>query len=218
MGSPRMLAPRALGEERASLQAAGDRGGRPLDRALALLGLAAELAVDDGAAQAAFAWLLVGSTPSVWAKVQRRPAPAGSWRTADGTSSGPCGPRARAGFGFACAARPGPGDERGRRPAGRRANVGRSRDLESSPNLICSAMPRCGQEVAKQVRPAKLSLAGIEVVVAAPAIRADDPGEALAEQRPASKAAAGRDPEDCGPGGQGARNVCRGGFPARLSC
>src|SRR5450756_1149428 len=63
-----------VGKERAALQAAGDRGReQPRDGALALLGLAAqrELAVDHRAAQAALAWLLVGSTPGTLAKLQR---------------------------------------------------------------------------------------------------------------------------------------------------
>jgi hypothetical protein len=60
MGSPSDVGAEDVGEvdeERASLQAAGDRGGEELlDRALTLVGLAAvgELAVDDGAAQAAY--------------------------------------------------------------------------------------------------------------------------------------------------------------------
>ena len=40
-----------------------------------------------------------------------------------------------------------------------------------------------GGEVSEEVGPAELPLGGIEVVVAAPAVRADDPGEPLAEQR-----------------------------------
>ena len=53
-----------------------------------------------------------------------------------------------------------------------------------------------GGEVSEQVGPAELPLGGVEVVVAAPAVRADDPGEALAEQRPGLEGvAAGRDPE-----------------------
>jgi hypothetical protein len=76
-----------------------------------------------------------------------------------------------------------------------------------------------GDEVAEQVRPAQLPLAGVEVVVAAPAVRADDPGEALAEQRPGLEGvAAGRDPEDRGPAAQGApeRAAAAGGLPAGL--
>src|SRR5215218_555173 len=56
-----------VGEERAPLEAAGERGGeQPLDRALALLGLAAEreLAVDDRAAQSAFG-VVVGRLDAV---------------------------------------------------------------------------------------------------------------------------------------------------------
>src|SRR5450756_2640626 len=67
-----------VGEERAALQAAGDRGGeQPFDGALALLGLAAEreLAVDDRPAQAAFG-VIVGRLDAGHAgeAPQRRPA------------------------------------------------------------------------------------------------------------------------------------------------
>src|SRR5438876_2971671 len=76
-----------------------------------------------------------------------------------------------------------------------------------------------GGEVSEQMRPAERPLGRIEVVVAAPAIGADDPGEALAEQRPGLEGvAAGSDPEDRGSGGQGApeRAVAAGGLPAGL--
>ena len=76
-----------------------------------------------------------------------------------------------------------------------------------------------GGEVSEQVGPAELALGGVEVVVAAPAVRADDPGEALAEQRPGLEGvAAGRDPEDRGPAGEGAPEcpVAAGGLPAGL--
>src|SRR5207244_3090667 len=76
-----------------------------------------------------------------------------------------------------------------------------------------------GGEVSEQVGPAELALAGVEVVVAAPAIRADDPGEALAEQRSGlERVAAGRDPEHRGRAGKGApeRPVAAGGLPAGL--
>lgn len=72
-----------------------------------------------------------------------------------------------------------------------------------------------GGEVAEEVRPAELSLAGIQVVVAAPAVGADDPGEALAKQRPGFEGvASGGDSEDRGAGGQGApeRAVAAAGF------
>src|SRR5450830_713848 len=67
-----------VGEERAALQAAGDRGReQPFDGALALLGLAAEreLAVDDRAAQAALG-VIVGRLDAGHAGEgpQRRPA------------------------------------------------------------------------------------------------------------------------------------------------
>src|SRR5437773_328255 len=76
-----------------------------------------------------------------------------------------------------------------------------------------------GGEVAEQMRPAELPLRRVEVVVAAPAVGADDPGEALAEQRPGLEGvAAGGDPEDRGVGGQGCpeRAVAAGGLPAGL--
>jgi hypothetical protein len=60
---------------------------------------------------------------------------------------------------------------------------------------------------------------GVEVVVAAPAVGADDPREALPEQRPGLEAvAAGRDPEDRALAGQGApqRAAGAGGLPAGL--
>ena len=69
------------------------------------------------------------------------------------------------------------------------------------------------------MRPAELPLGRVEVVVAAPAVGADDPGEALAEQRPGLEGvAAGGDPEDRVPGGQGCpeRPVAAGGLPAGL--
>ena len=76
-----------------------------------------------------------------------------------------------------------------------------------------------GGEVSEQVRPAQLPLGGSEVVVAAPAIGADDPGEALAEQRSGLEAvAAGRDPKDRRRTAQRApqRPVVAGGLPAGL--
>src|SRR5713226_3385139 len=61
-----------------------------------------------------------------------------------------------------------------------------------------------GGEVSDEVGPTQLPLGGVEVVVAAPAVRADDPGEPLAEQHPGlGRVAAGRDPEHSGPAGQG---------------
>jgi hypothetical protein len=62
-------------------------------------------------------------------------------------------------------------------------------------------------------------LAGVEVVVAAPAVGADDSCETLAEQRPGLEAvAAGCDPEDCALAGQGTpqRPAGAGGLPACL--
>ncbi len=54
-----------------------------------------------------------------------------------------------------------------------------------------------GGEVPGQVRPAELALFGVEVVVGAPAIRAGDAGEVLAEQRlDLALMTAGGDPED----------------------
>src|SRR5215211_8776656 len=76
-----------------------------------------------------------------------------------------------------------------------------------------------GGEVPEQVRPAELPLAGVEVVVAAPAVGADDSCETLAEQRPGLEAvAAGCDPEDCALAGQGTpqRPAGAGGLPACL--
>ncbi len=76
-----------------------------------------------------------------------------------------------------------------------------------------------GGEVSEQVRPAELPLVGVEVVVAAPAVGADDPGEALAEQRPGLEAVtSGSDPEHRGLAGQRApeRAVAAGGLPAGL--
>jgi hypothetical protein len=59
-----------------------------------------------------------------------------------------------------------------------------------------------GGEVPEQVGPAELSLAGVEVVVASPPVRADDPGEPLAEERPGLEGVAtGRDPEHRGAAG-----------------
>ena len=50
-------------------------------------------------------------------------------------------------------------------------------------------------EVAQEVGPAELPLGRVDVVVAAPAVGADDPGEAFAEQRPGlERVPAGRDP------------------------
>src|SRR5919108_1124999 len=76
-----------------------------------------------------------------------------------------------------------------------------------------------GGEVAEQVRPTELPLGRVEVVVAAPAVGADDPGEALAEQCPGLEGvAAGGDPEHGRLTGQGApeRPAGAGGLPARL--
>jgi hypothetical protein len=76
-----------------------------------------------------------------------------------------------------------------------------------------------GGEVPREVRPAELSLRGVEVVVAAPAVGADDPGEALAEQHPGlAGVAAGRDPEDRGLAAQRApqRPAAACGLPAGL--
>ena len=76
-----------------------------------------------------------------------------------------------------------------------------------------------GGEVSEQVGPAQLSLARVEVVVAAPAVRADDPGEALAEQRSGLECVpAGRDPEHRCAAGQGApeRPAAAGCLPAGL--
>jgi hypothetical protein len=65
-----------------------------------------------------------------------------------------------------------------------------------------------GGEVAEQVRPAELAPFGVEVVVAAPAVGADDPAVPLAEQRPGLEAvAAGRDPEDRGAAVRAAQSV-----------
>ena len=69
------------------------------------------------------------------------------------------------------------------------------------------------------MRPAELPVVRVEVVVAAPAVGADDPGEALSEQRPGLEAvAAGRDPEDRALAGQGApqRPAGAGRLPAGL--
>ncbi len=62
-----------------------------------------------------------------------------------------------------------------------------------------------GGEVPEQVCPAELALLGVEVVVGAPAIRAGDAGEILAEQRPdLTLVTAGGDPEQRCPLGQSA--------------
>src|SRR5262249_14534447 len=74
-------------------------------------------------------------------------------------------------------------------------------------------------EVAQEVGPAELALAGVEVVVAAPAVGADDAAEALAEQRPGLNATRpGRDPEDRAGVGQRAPEgaAVAAGLPAGL--
>src|SRR5262249_1177893 len=76
-----------------------------------------------------------------------------------------------------------------------------------------------GGEVAQEVGPAELPLCRVEVVVAAPAVRADDPGEAFAEQRPGLEGVpAGGDPNDGGAAGQHTPEgaVAAGGLPAGL--
>src|SRR5712691_5443711 len=76
-----------------------------------------------------------------------------------------------------------------------------------------------GGEVAQQMRPAELPLAWVEVVVAAPAVGADDPGEALAEQRPGlERVPAGRDPKHRRPACQRTpeRAAAAAGLPAGL--
>src|SRR2546425_3925029 len=76
-----------------------------------------------------------------------------------------------------------------------------------------------GGEVSLQVGPAELPVGGVEVVVAAPAVRADDPGEARAEQHPGlGRVAARRDPEHGGSAGQRGpqRPPAAGGLPTGL--
>src|SRR5439155_15003769 len=76
-----------------------------------------------------------------------------------------------------------------------------------------------GGEVPDQVGPAELPLGGVKVVVATPAVRAADPGEAFAEQRLGLEGvAAGGDPEDGGPAGQRTPQgaAAAGGLPAGL--
>jgi hypothetical protein len=76
-----------------------------------------------------------------------------------------------------------------------------------------------GGEVSDQVGPAELPVGGVEVVVGAPAVGADDPGEALAEQHPGlGRVAARRDPEHGGSAGQRApqRPAAAGRLPAGL--
>ncbi len=59
-----------------------------------------------------------------------------------------------------------------------------------------------GGEVAEEVGPAELSSSRLEVVVAAPAVGADDPREPLAEQDPGFGAVTARcDPEHRGAAG-----------------
>jgi hypothetical protein len=48
--------------------------------------------------------------------------------------------------------------------------------------LLLGEPLRVAAEVAQQVRPADLAAGGVEPVVGPPAVRADDPGEALADQ------------------------------------
>src|SRR6266536_5300688 len=84
--------------------------------------------------------------------------------------------------------------------------------------LFCNTFAVAG-EVAQEVGPAELPLARVEVVVAAPAVGADDPGEPLAEQRPGlERVPAGRDPEHGGPARQRTPEgaAAAGGLPAGL--
>src|SRR5439155_20589239 len=168
-----------VGEERALLQAAGDgRREQPLDGAFALVCLAAEgeLAVDDGAAEAAFG-VVVG------------------WLDAVGVGEGPeCGPAVEEVVGeLAVVLRPRafPGgvleelaefllERRGLRlqpgPVGVCLVAGPggeelARDAQAlvAELLLFGHAFAVGGEVPEQMRPAELPLGGVEVVVAAPA-------------------------------------------------
>src|SRR6266542_2402240 len=144
------------------------------------------------------AWLLVGSTPSVWVKLQsagqrfRRFFANCRWYLVLGLLRAACSRSAR--------------------------SLSWSGAVVAELFLVGHAFA-VGGEVSDQVGPAELSLARVEVVVAAPAVGADDPGEALAEQHPRlGRVAAGRDPEDRGSAGQRAPQCppAAGGLPPGL--
>src|SRR6266511_4622903 len=171
------------------------------------------------------AWLLVGSTPSRWVKVHNagqrlsRLLANKRWYFVLVLLRAACSSSARSlswsGAISACSravavllvALPG-GEE-----------VAGDAEAVFAERLLFAHAFAVGGEAAEQVRQAELPLAGVEVVVAAPAVGADDAGEALAEQRPGLEAvAAGRDPKDRALAGQGApqRPAGAGGLPAGL--
>src|SRR6266542_1539318 len=172
------------------------------------------------------AWLLVGSTPSVWVKLQSAgtvqevlrelPVVLGSRALASGVLE----ERAelvleRGGLGLET----GPVAVLLVDVPGGEEVVGDLEAVVAELFLVGHAFA-VGGEVSDQVGPAELSLARVEVVVAAPAVGADDPGEALAEQHPRlGRVAAGRDPEDRGSAGQRAPQCppAAGGLPPGLS-
>ena len=172
------------------------------------------------------AWLLVGSTPSVWVKVQsagqRLSRFLANWRwyLVLGLLRAACSSSVRS----LCLERRDLRLEPGAVAVGLVAVPGGEEvvgDLEAvaAELFLLGHAFAVGGEVAEQVGPAELPLARVEVVVAAPAVGADDPGEALAEQRPGLEAvAAGRDPEHRGAAGQRApeRPAAAGGLPAGL--
>src|SRR5215211_7209011 len=170
------------------------------------------------------AWLLVGSTPSVWVNVQsagqrlRRFLANCRWYLVLGLLRAACSSIVRSLFWSGAVwawsrarillvAVPG-GEEVVGDPEARVAEL-----------FLLGHALAVGGEVSEQVGPAELAAGRVEVVVAAPAVRADDPGEALAEQRSGLEGVpAGRDPEHRGAAGQCApeRPTAAGGLPAGL--
>jgi len=183
-----------VGEERASLEAAGDRGGeQSFDRSLALLGIDAkrEFAVDDGAAEAAFG-VVVGRLDPVGVGEGPERGPAveeilGKGAVVLGARAFPrCVFEQRAEL---CLQRRRLGLEAGPVAVLLVGAPGVEEvvcDLEAvaAETLLFAHALAVGGEVSEQVGPAELPAAGIEVVVAAPAVGADDAGEPLAEQDP----------------------------------
>jgi hypothetical protein len=172
------------------------------------------------------AWLLVGSTPSVWVNVHRaghrlrRFRAKSRWYLVRGLFRAACSSRVRSfsWSGAVCPLEPGPVAV-ALEPLPGLEQVVRDHEAGVSEVFLFAHAFAVGGEVAQEVGPAELPLDGFEVVVAAPAVRADDAGEALAEQRPGlERVPAGRDPEHRGPAREHAPQgaAAAGGLPAGL--